>query len=73
MVHDALAVEVHGEDGGQLLHEDVGHLQSPHHGPVVLGLQHGGNMAAAQVTCTCRRLAWFLYRINCWGGAFFPE
>ena len=45
MVHDPLAMEVHREDVGQLLHEDVSHLQGPHYRPVVLGLQHGGNVA----------------------------
>ena len=39
------SVEILGEDGRELVHEDLCHLHGPHHQPVVLGLEHRGQVA----------------------------
>lgn len=45
LMHHSLPVEVNGEDRGELLHQHLCHLHGPHHEPVVLGLEHGGQVA----------------------------
>ncbi len=45
LVHDALAPEVDAEDGGQLLHEDVGHLQGADDDLEVVRRKHARQVA----------------------------